>query len=75
MRRTRVPCKVTSCTKLRSAQRSPELALRRTDFCAPVNLLFPAMSCTVDRSDKILDFLSENKYLKSSRGIASVVLL
>ena len=75
MRRTRVPRKVTSCTKLRSAQRFPELALRSTDFCAPVNLFFPSMSRTVDRSNKILDFLSENKYLKSSRRISSVGVL
>ena len=75
MRRTRVPRKVTSCTKLRSAQRSPELALRSTDFCTPVNLFFPSMSRTVDRSNKILDFLSENIYLKSSRRISSVGVL
>ena len=69
MRRTRVPRKVTRCTK------SPELALRSTDFFAPVNLFFPAMSNTVDRFDKILDFLSKNKYLKSSRGISPVGVL
>ena len=43
MRRTRVSCKVTRCTKLRGAQRSPEIALRNMDFRAPENLIFPAL--------------------------------
>ena len=43
MRRTRAPRKATRCTKLRGAQRSPELALRSTDFRAPENLIFPAL--------------------------------
>ena len=43
MRRTRVPCKVTRCTKLQDAQRFPELALRSTDIRALENLIFPAM--------------------------------
>ena len=69
MRRTRVPRKDTRYTK------SPELNLRNTGFSARVNLFFTAMSNTVDRFDQILDFLSENKYLKSSRGISSVGVL
>ena len=44
MTRTHVPRKVTRCTKLRGAQRSPELALRSTDFHTPENLIFPALS-------------------------------
>ena len=43
MRRARVPSKVTRSTKLRGAQRSPELGLRSTDFRAPENLIFPAL--------------------------------
>ena len=43
LRQTRVPRKVTRCTKLRGAQRSPKLGLRSTDFRAPENLIFPAM--------------------------------
>ena len=47
MRRTResksVPCKLTKRTKLRVAQRSPELGLRSTDFRAPENLIFPTL--------------------------------
>ena len=42
-RRTRASRKVTRCTKLRGAQRSPELALGSTDFHAPENLIFPAL--------------------------------
>ena len=44
MTRTRVPRKVTRCTKLRGAQRSPELALRSADFRTPENPIFPALS-------------------------------
>ena len=40
MRRTRVPLNVTRSTQLRGAQRSPELALRSTDFRVPENLIF-----------------------------------
>ena len=40
---TRVPCKVTRSTKLRGAQRSPELGLRSTDFRAPENLIFQTL--------------------------------
>ena len=29
--------------KLQGSQRSPELALRNKDFCAPENLIFPVM--------------------------------
>ena len=43
MRRTCVSRKITRCTKVRGAQRSPELALRSTDFRAPENLIFPAL--------------------------------
>ena len=43
MRRTRVPCNVTRSTNLRGAQRSPELGLKSTDFCAPENLIFAAL--------------------------------
>ena len=43
MRRARVLSKVTRSTKLRGAQRSPELGLRSTDFRAPENLIFPAL--------------------------------
>ena len=43
MRRTRVTCKVTKSTKLPGGQRSPELGLRSTDFCAPEKLIFPAL--------------------------------
>ena len=43
MRRARVPSKVTRSTKLRGAQRSPELGLMSTDFRAPENLIFPAL--------------------------------
>ena len=44
MRRARVPSKITRCTKLGGAQRSPELTLRSMDFRAPENLIFPALS-------------------------------
>ena len=44
MRGTRVTCKVTRSTKLRGAQRSPELGLRSTDFRAPENLIFLALT-------------------------------
>ena len=40
---TRVPPNVTRSTKLRGAQRSPEIAFRSTDFCVPKNLIFPAL--------------------------------
>ena len=43
MKQTHVPCKVTGSTELRGAQRSRELSLRSTDFCAPENLFFPAL--------------------------------
>ena len=43
MRPTGVPCKVTRSTKLRGAQRSPELGLRSTAFRAPENLIFSAL--------------------------------
>ena len=46
MRRTRVPSKVKWNTKLRGAQRFPELALGSTDFCVPENLIFPALEVT-----------------------------
>ena len=45
MRQTSVPHKATRCTKLRGAQHPLELALRSTDFRAPENLIFPAMTC------------------------------
>ena len=43
MRQTRVPRKVTRCTKLRDTQHSPELALRGMDFHAPKNPIFLAL--------------------------------
>ena len=43
MRQTRVPRKATKCAKLRGVQRSPELALRTTDFRAPENLILPVL--------------------------------
>ena len=43
MRLTRVPCKVTSKTKLRGAQRTLEIDLRSTDFRAPENLIFQTL--------------------------------
>ena len=43
MGRTRVLPNVTRCTKLRGAQRSPEIAFRSTDFCVLENLIFPAL--------------------------------
>ena len=46
MRRARVLSEVTRSTKLQGAQRSPELGLRSTDFRAPENLIFPALSYT-----------------------------
>ena len=69
MRRTRVSCKVTRCTKLRGAQRSPELALRNMDFRAPENLIFPALLLIRHRLAHIF-FLSEKnveKFGKSSK--------
>ena len=53
MRWTHQPRKVTRSTKLRGAQRSPELALRRTDFRAPEN--FPALAKT---STRIVKYVS-----------------
>ena len=43
MRRTRVPRKITRCTKLRGLQRSPELSSRSRYFRVPENLVFPAL--------------------------------
>ena len=43
MRQTLLLRNVTRSTKLRGAQRSPELALRSTDFRSPENLIFPAL--------------------------------
>ena len=43
MRRTGVLPNITRSTKLRGAQRSPEIAFRRTDFCVRENLIFPAL--------------------------------
>ena len=43
MSRTRLPSIVTGSTKLRGAQRSPELAFRSTDFRVPENLICPAL--------------------------------
>ena len=40
MSRKRVPHNVTRSTKLRGAQRSPELAFRGADFRVPENLMF-----------------------------------
>ena len=47
MRWTYVPQKVTRCAKLRSAQCSPELALRSRDFHAQENYIFPALKWDV----------------------------
>ena len=47
MRRTRVPPKVARSTKLRGAQRSPELTFRNTDFRVPEILIFPALKIVV----------------------------
>ena len=44
MRRTRVPPNVTRSTKLRGAQRSPELTFRSTDIRVPENLMFPTLT-------------------------------
>ena len=44
MRRTRVPRKVTRSTELRGARRSPELALRSTEFRAPEHLNFSTLA-------------------------------
>ena len=43
VRQTLLLRNVTRSTKLRGAQRSPELALRSTDFRSPENLIFPAL--------------------------------
>ena len=41
---TRYTMRQTKCIqKLQGSQRSPELALRNKDFCAPENLIFPVM--------------------------------
>ena len=40
MKRTRVPSNVTRSTKLRGAQRSPELTFRSMDFPLPEDLIF-----------------------------------
>lgn len=40
MKRTRVPSDVTRSTKLRGAQRSPELIFRSIDFLVPESLIF-----------------------------------
>ena len=44
MRQTRVPPNAIKSTKLRGAQRSPELAFRRKDFCVPENRIFPVLA-------------------------------
>ena len=41
--KTPVPTNNTRSTKLRDAQRSPELVFRRTDLLLPENLIFPAL--------------------------------
>ena len=46
MRQTLVPRNVTRSTKLRGAQRAPELALRSTELCSPENLFFPVLYMT-----------------------------
>ena len=48
MRRARVLSKVTRSTKLRGAQCFPELGFRNTDFRAPENLIFPALSWHIE---------------------------
>ena len=58
MRQTHVLRKVTWCTKLWSAQHSPELALRRMDFCAPENLIFLALSNVAFPAILALNFYS-----------------
>ena len=44
VRQTLVPRNVTMSTKLRGAQRAPELPLRSTKFRSPENLIFPALT-------------------------------
>ena len=54
MRQTHASCNVTMGTKLQGTH-SPELALRSTDFCAPENLIYPALKlCTNTKRDFIL---------------------
>ena len=43
MRQTVLLHNVTRSGKLWGAQRSPEFALRSTNFCSPENLIFPAL--------------------------------
>ena len=55
MRRTPVPLHVKMSTKLRGAQRSPELAFRSTDFRVP-DLIFLAlkyMSKVINKTNRI----------------------
>ena len=61
-----IPRKVTKCTKLRGTQRSPELALRSTDFYAPENLILPTLSWKVNifiLNFKLIDSFSINKQI------------
>ena len=73
MRRTRVPRKVTRCTKLRGAQRSPELAFRNTDFCALENLIFLALSDVLSMFHSILLFLPKYKILRIPNSLVSLI--
>ena len=47
-------CKVPRSTKLRDAQRSPEVGLKGTDFRAPEILIFPVLK-------NVLNFLAAGK--------------
>ena len=53
MRWTRVPRKVARWTKFWGTQRSPEVALRSTDFRAPENLIFPVLLLLKSKFDWI----------------------
>ena len=76
MRRRHLSCKVTRCTKLRGAQRSPELALKSTDFHAPGNLIFPVLIGTfMCFSSYIMKLILKEQQLHLHPGKGSQFLL
>ena len=58
MRWTRVPQKVARWTKFWGAQRSPELALRSTDFRVPENLIFSSPDIITTKFKLLSHFLT-----------------
>ena len=52
VRQTLVPRNVTRSTKLRGAERAPELVLRSTEFRSPENLFFRVLSLCIVRGSR-----------------------